>query len=156
MKILITGGAGFIGSHVALALLKNNHSVTILDNLSPQVHGTDPDKSPLYLSIKEKMDFVLGDIRDKNLLRSLVKEAGVVVHMAAETGTGQSMYEIERYTDVNVRGTACLLDALINTENNVRRIILSSSRAVYGEGKYNCKIHGIFYPETRKKEDLEK
>ena len=94
-KILITGGAGFIGSNLALKLVKENYEVTVLDNLSTQIHGEDPEKtSPLYNSIKNKVKFILGDVQEKETLENCIKNQDIIVHLAAETGTGQSMYQI--------------------------------------------------------------
>jgi dTDP-L-rhamnose 4-epimerase len=152
-KILITGGAGFIGSNLALELINKGYSVTALDNLSEQVHG-DGKTSPLYLSIKDKVNFIKGDVRNKADWKKALKDQGIVVHLAAETGTGQSMYEISRYVDVNIQGTAHLLHFLANNHHSVRKVIVASSRAIYGEGKYFCEEHGIVYPEERREVDL--
>lgn len=153
-KILITGGAGFIGSALALRLLSEGHTVTVLDNLSPQIHSADPDTSFTYRRIRDKVRFIHGDIRDAKTLSEALEDQSIVVHLASETGTGQSMYEIEKYVDVNIRGTSLLLDLLGNTKNNVRKVILSSSRSVYGEGKYHCASHGVVYPASRAEKDL--
>ena len=110
-RVLISGGAGFIGSHLALRLRAKGCRVAVLDNLSPQVHGGS-GQSPLYRTIRGKVDFVKGDVRDKACWLKALRRQEAVVHLAADTGTGQSMYEIERYVDVNVRGTAAMLDAL--------------------------------------------
>lgn len=154
-KILVTGGAGFIGSHLVLELLSRGYDVTVLDNLSPLVHGK-PDNSPSYLSIKNKVRFIKGDIRNRKAWHSVLKNQNIIVHLAAETGTGHSMYNIERYVDVNVRGTSLLLDILANGKNKVRKIIVASSRAIYGEGKYRCQEDGIVYPLQRKESDMAK
>ena len=149
-NILITGGAGFIGSRLALRLLKEGYSVTVLDNLSLQIHGENPENdSPLYQSISGKVDFIKGDITNRNDLESALENADAVVHFAAETGTGQSMYEIEKYNRVNVSGTALLLDVLVNKSHRVKKFILASSRAVYREGKYLNADRGTVYPENR-------
>jgi dTDP-L-rhamnose 4-epimerase len=154
-KILITGGAGFIGSNIALKLTSMGHEVTILDILSKQIHGYDPESSsPLYLSIKNKVNFVLGSVTNRNDLTHACQNQQVIVHLAAETGTGQSMYEIEKYVNVNITGTAIMLDILANNNNTVEKIIVGSSRAIYGEGKYSCNNCGIVYPETRREADL--
>ena len=102
-KILITGGAGFIGSNLALTLLKRGHQVTVLDNLSEQIHGKKPEEtSPLYLSIKDKVRFIKGTVACRETLQKAITDNTIIVHLAAETGTGQSMYEIQHYTDVNI------------------------------------------------------
>lgn len=149
-KIMITGGAGFIGSQLALRLLKEGYFVTVLDNLSPQIHGENPeDDSPLYRSILGKVNFIKGDITNRNNVETALENADAVIHFAAETGTGQSMYEIEKYNRVNVSGTALLLDVLVNKTHNVKKFVLASSRAVYGEGKYRNADNETLYPENR-------
>lgn len=149
-NILITGGAGFIGSRLALRLLKEGCSVTVLDNLSPQIHGENPENdSPLYRSILGKVNFIKGDITNRNDVEKSLENQDAVIHFAAETGTGQSMYEIEKYNRVNVSGTALLLDILVNKPHFVKKFILASSRAVYGEGKYLNSHNETVYPENR-------
>lgn len=155
-KILITGGAGFIGSNLALSLLERGHSVRILDNLSPQIHGRAPMESPLFRSIRGKVDFILGEVTSVDDLRRALAEQTAVVHLAAETGTGQSMYQIERYMRVNVGGTALLLDLLANEPHHVTRVVVASSRAIYGEGKYFSPEFGHVYPDHRMPEDMRK
>ena len=157
MRILITGGAGFIGSHIALKLIDKGYEVTVLDNLLEQIHGTNPDlTSPLYCCIKDKVRFIKGDVCNKELLEHAIEDADYVIHLAAETGTGQSMYEIKRYIDVNIGGTALLLDILTNIKNHVKRVVVAESRAIYGEGKYYCDKCGDVYPTERKDEDMAK
>lgn len=154
-RVLITGGAGFIGSHIAHRLLEKDYEVTVIDNLLEQVHGTDPDNtSPLYCSIKDKVSFIKGDVCDKASLEKGLEGADFVIHLAAETGTGQSMYEIKRYIDVNIGGTALLLDVLTNAKNHVKRVVVAESRAIYGEGKYHCEKCGDVYPSERKDKDM--
>src|SRR5437868_5248011 len=109
-RILITGGAGFIGSNLTLALINKGYKVRILDNLSSQVHGEDPLESELFQSIKDKAEFIKGDVTQREDWLEALEGQEIVVHLAAETGTGQSMYEIERYCSVNINGTAILLD----------------------------------------------
>lgn len=155
-NILITGGAGFIGSNLALELIKKKYKVTILDNLSKQIHGENPEKdSPLYISIKDKVTFFKGSVSSKDDWIKSLKGQDAVIHLAAETGTGQSMYEIERYCDVNVNGTALLLDILANKKHKIKKLIIASSRAIYGEGKYKCSKHGSVYPIARNEEDMD-
>ena len=153
-RILITGGAGFIGSRLATKLLKMNHVVTVIDNLSPQIHGKVPEQSVLYRSIADRVRFIRGDVCDREAMAPALAGQDVVVHFAAETGTGQSMYEIDRYSRVNVGGTALLLDFLANTKTDVKRVVVASSRAVYGEGKYLSKEFGAVYPKHRSAEDM--
>ena len=157
-KILITGGAGFIGSNLALTLLKRGHQVTVLDNLSEQIHGKNPEEtSPLYLSIKNKVQFIKGTVACRETLREAIADNTVIVHLAAETGTGQSMYEIQHYTDVNIGATALLLDILTNEKHSVKKVVVASSRAIYGEGKYYNKTKNTFvYPLQRTDEDMQK
>jgi len=152
-KILITGGAGFIGSNLSLKLIEKGYKVTVLDNLSPQIHGDD---SPLYNSIKDKVNFINGSVLNYENWKVALTDIDVVVHLAAETGTGQSMYEIEKYTDVNIKGTSIFLDILTNEKHSVKKMIIASSRAIYGEGKYECSSHGIVYPTERKDVDMKK
>lgn len=155
MHILITGGAGFIGSNLSLKLIDKGYDISVLDNLSPQVHGLEPElKSPLYNSIKNKVNFIKGSVTDKNLLSKAIKQSDIIVHLAAETGTGQSMYQIKHYTDVNIGGTALLLDLLTNCSHNVVKVVIASSRAIYGEGKYECQEHRDVYPTGRLDSDM--
>ena len=156
-KVLVTGGAGFIGSNVALKLIAKGYSVVVLDSLSEQIHGLNPDQtSPLYLSIKGKVDFIKGDVCKREDWLKALDGMDYVIHLAAETGTGQSMYEIEKYVGTNIGGTALLLDILANTKHHVKRVVVAESRAIYGEGKYVCPSCGIVYPLERKDEDMSK
>jgi dTDP-L-rhamnose 4-epimerase len=152
-SILITGGAGFIGTRLARACLNRGLSVRLLDNFSPQVHNA----KELPNDLKGAVELFEGDIRDRALVQLALAGVDSVVHLAAETGTGQSMYEIQRYFDVNVQGTAVLLDLLQNNISaaSVERIVVASSRAVYGEGAYLCKEHGAVYPEQRERNKME-
>jgi dTDP-L-rhamnose 4-epimerase len=155
MNILISGGAGFIGSNLALALLEKGHKITVLDNLSNQIHGDAPEKtSPLYKSIKDKVVFLEGTVTSREDWRKALKGQDVIVHFAAETGTGQSMYCIEKYTEVNIQGTAIMLDVLANEEHKVKKIVIASSRSIYGEGKYMHPEFGAVYPNHRNEEDM--
>lgn len=129
-RVLITGGAGFIGSHLTDELLQHGYEVRILDNLSPQVH---PDgKVPAYLS--KDAELLIGDVRDPDAVAGAIKEVDAVVHLAAAVGVGQSMYEIAHYTSVNNMGTAILLEAL--AAKPVKRLVVASSMSIYGEGAY--------------------
>lgn len=155
-NILITGGAGFIGSNLALKLIERAYTVTILDNLSPQIHGEDPkNTSPLYRSIKGKVNFIKGDVTNIEDWKKAIYGQDAIIHYAAETGTGQSMYEVNKYVNVNVQGTAILLDLLVNTENTIKKIVVASSRSIYGEGKYLSKELGYVYPKHRLESDME-
>ena len=154
MKVLITGGAGFIGSRLALRLVECGHEVTVLDNLLPQVHGDRPEESEGYRAVAAKTNFVRGSVTDRDLLQRALTGQEAVVHLAAETGTGQSMYEIERYNAVNIGGTALLLDILANGEHAVKRVVVASSRSIYGEGRYRAPDGTFVYPEHRAEADM--
>jgi dTDP-L-rhamnose 4-epimerase len=154
-NVLITGGAGFIGSRLALALVARGHSVTILDTLSPQVHGPDPDQSATYASVRDKVRFLHGSVTDRAALTEALRGQDKIVHLAAETGTGQSMYQIHHYTTVNIGGTSLLLDLLASERHDVERIVIASSRAIYGEGRYRCATHDIVYPLERRAEEMD-
>lgn len=157
MNVLITGGAGFIGSNLALKLLTRGYGVTVLDSLSEQIHGVNAEQtSPLYLSIKNRVKFIKGNVRNRKDWESALVDIDYVIHLAAETGTGQSMYEIKKYIDTNIGGTALLLDILTNTQHQVKRIIVAESRAIYGEGKYICPKCGEVYPLERNDDDMAK
>ncbi|MCP4360744.1 MAG: SDR family NAD(P)-dependent oxidoreductase [Chloroflexi bacterium] len=145
-NVLITGGAGFIGSHLADTLLKAGHQVTVLDILHPQVHG-QMRKIPDYLD--DRVRVIQGDIRDKEVLRETLVGKTTVYHFAAYTGVGQSMYQISEYLDVNVGGTAVLMELLSEQKNSIKRLVLASSRAVYGEGVGNCPQCGLVHPAPR-------
>ena len=156
-NILITGGAGFIGSNLALKLISKGYNVTVLDTLSEQIHGANPEKtSPLYLSIAGKVKFIKGSVTDRTLMANAVNDIDVVVHLAAETGTGQSMYQIEKYVNVNIGGTAILLDILTNNKDHrVSKVVIASSRSIYGEGKYISEEFGAVYPGHRNSADMD-
>jgi dTDP-L-rhamnose 4-epimerase len=153
-KILITGGAGFIGSQVALKLLDQGHDVTVFDNLSPQIYGDTPEETYTFGRIKNRVNFLRGDVRDARAWQEALQGQEAVLHLAAETGTGQSMYQIEHYTGVNIGGTALFLDALVNQPHTVKKVVVASSRSVYGEGKYQCAEHGVVYPSTRRSDRM--
>lgn len=150
-NILITGGAGFIGSNLSLKLIEKGYIVTVLDNLSSQIHGNN---APLYNNIKDKVRFIKGTVLCYDDWIKALDGIDVVVHLAAETGTGQSMYEIEKYTDVNIKGTAIFLDILANKKHTVKKMVIASSRSIYGEGKYRCNTHGNVYPKERQDIDM--
>ena len=126
-KVLITGGAGFIGSNIALKLLDKGYEVRVLDNLSEQIHGVNPDEtSPLYRSIKGKVDYVQGSVTSRQDWERAIDGVDAIIHLAAETGTGQSMYEIVKYVNTNIGGTALMLDILTNQKHNVKRVLVAS------------------------------
>lgn len=147
--VLITGGAGFIGSHLIRHLLARGMALRVLDALTAQVHGAVPQG--LGWLVDERIEFLRGSVTDRITVEAALEGVTHVVHLAAETGTGQSMYEISRYFDVNVQGTANLLDILQNSKagGSVRSLIVASSRAIYGEGSYICPEHGVVYPDSR-------
>jgi dTDP-L-rhamnose 4-epimerase len=150
-RVLITGGAGFIGSHLADQLIGQGHDVTLFDLLHPQVHG--PERlAPDYLNPAAHL--IQGDVRDPAALQDALAGVDVVFHLAAYTGVGQSMYQISEYLDVNVQGTATLLELLNRPSSSVRKLIIASSRAVYGEGAYHCPCCGRVTPAPRTAEQL--
>jgi dTDP-L-rhamnose 4-epimerase len=156
IHVLVTGGAGFIGSRLANFLAASGHKVRVLDNLSPQIHGSTPESSPLFLSLHHDVEFIRGSVTNRDDLLKALQGIDTVVHLAAETGTGQSMYAIQHYSDVNIGGTALLLDLIANQPFPIKKVVVASSRAVYGEGKYLCSQHGFFYPSARSTEAMEK
>lgn len=153
-NILITGGAGFIGSNLALGLIEKGYSITVLDNLSEQIHGKEIDNSYLYNSIKGRVNFIRGDVTNREDWEKSLVGQDAVIHLAAETGTGQSMYQIYKYSNVNIGGTALLMDILANSQHTIKKILVASSRAIYGEGRYSCSFHGEVYPMTRDAKDM--
>jgi dTDP-L-rhamnose 4-epimerase len=144
---VITGGVGFIGTALARRMISLGHQVRIIDNFSPQIHATQslPD------DLTGHVELLIGDVRDRVLLREALADAQNIVHLAAETGTGQSMYQIEHYFSVNVGGTALLLDILQNDSptNQLKNLVVASSRAIYGEGAYLCPEHNLVFPRPR-------
>jgi dTDP-L-rhamnose 4-epimerase len=150
-RVLVTGGAGFIGSHLADELLAHGYRVRALDNLSVQVHGADA-KRPSYLD--RRVELVVGDVRDPSSVRRAVEGVDAVVHLAAAVGVGQSMYQIREYTEVNAVGTAVLLEELSRVRP--RRLVVASSMSIYGEGRY-CDAEGGVYDEVERSfEDLKR
>ncbi|MBV9598382.1 MAG: GDP-mannose 4,6-dehydratase [Chloroflexi bacterium] len=145
-RILITGGAGFVGSHLADALAGAGHEVVLFDDLEPQVHGESRPR-PSYLDANHRLE--RGDIRDAEALGPVVREVDSVVHLAAMVGVGQSMYQVRRYTDVNTLGMATLLEALIANRDRVRKLVVASSMSIYGEGAYACSACGPVFPCLR-------
>ena len=157
MRILVTGGAGFIGSHLVDALVKDGHQVRVLDCLEPQVHE---GKTPDYLNAEA--EYLWGDVRDRAMLRRALQDIDVVFHEAAMVGVGQSMYQIEKYTAANVLATAILLDVIVNDRVPLKKLMVASSMSIYGEGQYRCGAcpgptpgaGGIVYPALREDAQL--
>ena len=151
-QVLITGGAGFVGSHLADGLLRQGHAVRVLDDLTPQVHPGG--ERPEYLSTD--VELVRGDVRDPNLLKTVLDGVDVVYHFAATVGVGQSMYEISRYMSVNTQGTAELLQAVLDTKSKVEKIVVASSMSIYGEGRYVGADGRTYAPPVRSTEQLKR
>jgi len=151
MKILVTGGCGFIGSHLVDTLISEGYQVKVFDMLEPQVHL---GKKPGYLNAHA--EYIFADLRSKDRLRKALKNIEVIFHLAAQVGVGQSMYQIEKYISHNVGGTAVLLDLLVNSKNKVKKIIIASSMSIYGEGAYRCKSCGVVSPQLRSAPQLKK
>jgi len=149
-KILITGGAGFVGSHTADQLLKQGYDVRIYDSLSEQVHGLD---FPSYLS--KEVEFIRGDMRNLPHLTRVLRDVEVIYHLAAAVGVGQSMYRIADYTAANTLGTANLLQAILDSRVALKKIIVASSMSIYGEGEYSCGDCGEVAPRRRSLEQLQ-
>jgi dTDP-L-rhamnose 4-epimerase len=150
MKVLITGGAGFIGTHLTRRLLELGHEVVVLDSFTQQVHA---GKLDLASDLREYVRVIAGDVADPSALGPALEDAECVVHLAAETGTGQSMYEVARYERTNLAGTALIYEFLAKAKaRKVQRVVVASSRAIYGEGAYRCENHGIVYPLPRSSE----
>ncbi len=148
-RVLVTGGAGFVGSHLVDALLRDGHEVRVFDSLSQQVH---PDGLPGYLA--KDIEFVQGDMRDLDAVRRVLTDIDIVFHKAAAVGVGQSMYEIANYMGSNTQGTANLLQAILDDRKDLEKLIVASSMSIYGEGKYMCSEHGAMAPATRPLDQL--
>jgi dTDP-L-rhamnose 4-epimerase len=144
LNVLVTGGAGFIGSHLTDALVARGHSVRVLDLLVPQVHGNGTAQ---YLN--PEAEFIHGDVCDTNVVRRALDGIDVVFHEAAEVGVGQSMYEIDRYVRANDMGTGILLQELIGFKDKIKKLVVASSMSIYGEGAYTCAACGKIYPQLR-------
>jgi dTDP-L-rhamnose 4-epimerase len=152
-RALVTGGAGFIGSHIVDGLLEKGYRVSVLDNLTPQVHGPHA-KVPSYLN--KNAEFILGDVRDYDGLRKILAQVDVIFHEAAAVGVGQSMYHIREYVEVNTLGAANILQFIANEKHCIRKMIVASSMSVYGEGAYQCPQCGPSFPGLRTLEQLKK
>ncbi len=150
-RVLVTGGAGFIGSFLVDGLVKEGHRVRIFDNLELQVHQ---GKIPPYLN--KNAEFLKGDIRDYKALQKALQNIDGVFHLAARVGVGQANYQIKEYVDTNIGGTANLLDIIVNNKTKIKKIIVTSSMTGYGEGSYLCNVHGVQKPEIREDRDMKK
>jgi dTDP-L-rhamnose 4-epimerase len=150
-RILVTGGAGFIGSHTVDQLIQRGDTVRVYDNLNPQVHGENAEK-PEYLH--SEAEFIQGDVRDRDHLKKAIEGVELVIHDAAEVGVGQSMYSIDQYVSTNVQGTGVLWDILVNEKHRVEKVLVASSMSLYGEGYYQCAEHGKISPKPRPEKQL--
>jgi len=148
-QVLVTGGAGFLGSHMVDALLRAGHEVSIFDSLEPQVHAAG---FPEYL--RGEFEFIRGDMRDLDAVRRAVRHQEVVFHLAAAVGVGQSMYEIAHYMGANTQGTANLLQALLDARADIAKLVVASSMSIYGEGRYLCEECGEVAPPPRPQSQL--
>jgi len=153
MRILITGGAGLIGSHTADALLAQGHQVRILDILDDQIHGPGAG-FPSYLN--PAVECQRGDVRHPSDVSAALQGIDAVYHFAALTGVGQSMYDLRSYVDTNCTGTATLIESIVKSGIQLKRLVIASSRAVYGEGTHACPEHGTQYPEPRFRADMQR
>jgi dTDP-L-rhamnose 4-epimerase len=152
VKVLVTGGAGFIGSHLVDALLATGHEVRVLDNLDPQVHGAE-GLPPAYLSAEAELH--VGDVRDGDAVERVLEGVEAVFHHAAAVGVGQSMYEMARYTSVNSLGTATLLEKIAERPDRIQKLVVASSMSVYGEGAYRDPAGRTAHPKLRSDEQLD-
>jgi dTDP-L-rhamnose 4-epimerase len=150
-RVLVTGGAGFIGSFLVDELVKKGHAVRVYDNLEHQVHA---GKIPPYLN--NEAEYIWRDVTRKNQFGEALQDIDVVYHFAAAVGVGQSMYQISHYTNTNIMGTAHLLDLLVNQENDVKKLIIAASMSSYGEGAYKCPDCGAVYPPLREEVQMKK
>ncbi len=150
-KILVTGGAGFIGSFLVDELIKKGYKVRVFDNLEKQVHNGE---KPLYLN--KRAEFIKGDVRNRQEVLDVIKNIDIVFHLAAAVGVAQSNYQIKKYVDVNIGGTANLLDILVNEKHRVKKLITISSMTGFGEGNYKCKKCGVVRPAIRDEKQLKK
>jgi dTDP-L-rhamnose 4-epimerase len=151
-RVLITGGAGFIGSRTARRLLETGFEVSILDNFSQQIHGPSAE---LPADLRDAVQLFRGDVRDKDICARALDGQQLLLHLAAETGTGQSMYQVCHYADVNIGGTATLMELLISGKFPIEGVVVASSRAIYGEGAARCISHGVVYPAARSRADMQ-
>jgi dTDP-L-rhamnose 4-epimerase len=152
VKILVTGGAGFVGSHLVDALLEAGHQVRVLDNLYEEVHG-EAAKRPDYLNAGAELQ--VGDVRDSEAVRRALEGVEIVFHLAAIVGVGQSMYEMKRYVSANSLGAAVLLEEIVARRDRIRKILVASSMSLYGEGAYRNARGEVVFPSLRSEANLE-
>jgi dTDP-L-rhamnose 4-epimerase len=148
MRILVTGGAGFIGSHLVRALVARGDDVVVLDKLEPQVHASVAPELPA------SVELIAGDVGDVALADRALAGADAVIHLAAAVGVGQSMYAIARYTELNTMATARFLERVVAQRPMPVRLVVASSMSIYGEGEYECDEHGRIAPGPRAEEQL--
>jgi dTDP-L-rhamnose 4-epimerase len=156
VRVLVTGGAGFIGSHTVDRLVEQGHDVVVLDNLDAQVHGPDaagPDNIRAHVD-SGSVRFIRGDVRDRAAVSEALAGVDAVAHLAAAVGVGQSMYEPFYYTDVNVAGQGMLMEVMAREPGRYRRFVVASSMSIYGEGAYRCALHGLAAPGPRAEDRL--
>jgi dTDP-L-rhamnose 4-epimerase len=151
MNVLVTGGAGFIGSYICEQLVNKGHQVIVLDNLDPQIHGENPSW-PDYMPNGTENHY--GDVRDRKIMRELICRSDAIIHLAAAVGVGQSMYKIEHYCSVSVIGTAILLEEVLRVKDQIHKLIIASSMSIYGEGAYKNLNDQVVYPGSRNLEQL--
>ena len=153
MKVLVTGGAGFVGSFLCEELHRQGHQVRVFDNIEPQVHGSGSKNLQQLVrpggGFVEGVELVWGDVRCPPQLEAALKGVDAVVHFAAQVGVGQSMYEIHKYVDHNTVGTAVLLELLAARRHDVKKLVVASSMSIYGEGAFDCAACGEVYPALR-------
>jgi len=150
-RVLVTGGAGFIGSHTVDQLIQRGDTVRVYDNLNSQVHGENAER-PEHLH--PEAEFIRGDVRNRDHLKKAIEDVELVIHDAAEVGVGQSMYSIDQYISTNVQGTGVLWDILVNEKHKVEKVLVASSMSLYGEGYYRCPEHGKISPKPRPESQL--
>ncbi len=156
MKLAGIAPTSYIGLNLCKRLINESYNITILDNLHPQIHGANPAyDSYTFNELPKGINFIKGSVEDYDSWADAIKKNEIIIHLAAETGTGQSMTEIVRYNKVNVIGTSLMLEYLAKEKHNVQKVILYSTRALYGEGKYRRKNGKFVYPASRNIMDLE-
>jgi len=158
-KVLVTGGAGFIGSYIVEELLRSDYEVRVLDSLEPQVHGALAERGEAPEYLHEDAEFIQGDVRDRETVTAALEGIDYLFHEAALVGVAQSMYDARRYMDVNAVGGATVLDAVAQTpsvRSRLKKMVVASSMSIYGEGAYRCEEHGLVYPRLRPVAQLER